>query len=137
MDIDFGKLVKNISEIKLKGGLFQKACTVIIIVCISILTIALVSKNLYVEIGAIVLIFLFAFILVMRLINFANKNPQAALLEGAQFLVHEQIQLAAKGIGEIPQIQENIVEGNPVIINDETIENAEQPDEQIQEVIDE
>jgi hypothetical protein len=52
---------------------------------------------------------IFDIVLVCLLIRFANKNPQAVILEGAEFLVHEQIQLAAKGItavSSIPLIEE-------------------------------
>src|SRR5664279_1278498 len=39
------------------------------------------------------------------LVSFADKNPQAALLEGAEFLLHEQITLGTKAQ---PQLQTDI-----------------------------
>lgn len=36
------------------------------------------------------------------LLHFANKNPAAALLEGAELLHWQQTELAAKGTGPIP-----------------------------------
>ena len=129
MNIDIGKLVKNVSQIKLKGGVFEKASRVIIVVSISIFGIAVLLGNIWVSSVAIGLIFIFAFVILWRLINFANKNPQAALLEGAEFLVHQQIQLAAKGIGEFPQIPNSLTEETPIVIDNKTQKEANKPDQ--------
>ena len=59
------------------------------------------------------LTFILTFVILWRLINFANKNPQAAIL-GAQFLVHEQIQLAAKGIPSLPNTIQYLKEDKPI-----------------------
>ena len=50
----------------------------------------------WVSVLALALLFLLSFPLLWRLINFAEKNPQAALFEGAEFLAHEQMQLGMK-----------------------------------------
>jgi hypothetical protein len=132
MNIDVGKLIKNVSQIKLKGGIFSKASTVIIVISICIFAIAALTKNLWVSVGAIALIFTLTFVILWRLINFANKNPQAAILEGAEFLVHEQIQLAAKGIGTISSSLSNVIEETPVLLDEESQKIAELPDEENQ-----
>ena len=128
MSIDVGKLIENVSKVKLKGGIFSKASTVLMVVSICILAIALLTRNIWVSCGAIALIFVLTFVILWRLINFANKNPQAAILEGAEFLVHEQIQLAAKGIPSIPQIISNLVEETPVITESGFEQLANEPD---------
>jgi hypothetical protein len=53
-------------------------------------------------VAALVMVFLLAFTMLWRLINFADRNPQAALLEGAEFLVHQQIVHATKTIPSLP-----------------------------------
>jgi hypothetical protein len=128
MNIDFGKMVKNVSQVKLKGGVFEKASRVIIIVSVCIFGIAALLGNIWVSCGAIGLIFIFAFVMLWRLINFANKNPQAALLEGAEFLVHQQIVMAAKGIGEFPKTPNSLTEDAPIVIDDKTQSEANKPD---------
>jgi len=45
---------------------------------------------------AIVLVLVFAFIMLWRVISFADRHPEAALLEGAEFLVHQQMMLGTK-----------------------------------------
>ena len=129
MGIDIGKLIKNVSQIKLKGGIFTKASIVIIIVSLCLFGIAFKTNNIWISCGTIGLIFILAFIILWRLINFANKNPQAAILEGAEFLIHEQIELAAKGISEIPKLSSDMTEDNPVVIDTEQIKLVNKPDE--------
>ncbi len=130
MNIDVGKLIANVSQIKLKGGIFTKASTLLIIACICIFGIAAITRNLWISAAAIGLIFILVFVMLWRLINFANKNPQAAILEGAEFLVHEQIQLAAKGITSIPQSFSTLMEETPIEVDVESLQLANQPDEE-------
>lgn len=129
MNVDIGKLINNVSQVKLKGGIFAKASIVIIIVAICMVGIAVPLGNIWVSCGAIGLVFILAFVILMRLITFANNNPQAAILEGAEFLVHEQIQMAAKGIKEIPNSLTSLTEDTPIKINSKTQKEADRPDE--------
>jgi hypothetical protein len=68
-----------------------------------------------------------------RLINFANDNPQAAILEGAEFLIHEQMELAAKGIPHLPNIPTLYMEDKPVQIEPEQLQSLNKPDENVGE----
>jgi hypothetical protein len=126
--MDFNQLISNVSKVKLQGGIFAKASAVVIIISICIASIATIAGNLWISCGAIVLIFFLAFTILWRLINFANKNPQAAILEGAEFLVHEQIQLAAKGLGNFPSLSTTLTEETPITTTETTIKAANQPD---------
>lgn len=45
--------------------------------------------------------FFLCFPMLWRLISFADKNPQAAILEGAEFLLHQQL---VQGSKDIPAI---------------------------------
>lgn len=56
----------------------------------------------WVSVLALVLVFTLCFALLWRLVSFADRNPQAALLEGAEFLVHEQIRLGMKSSPVLP-----------------------------------
>jgi hypothetical protein len=42
------------------------------------------------------------FPLLWRLVNFADRNPHAALFEGAQFLAHEKLVLGTKAHPILP-----------------------------------
>jgi membrane protein implicated in regulation of membrane protease activity len=125
MNFDIGKAIKNVSQIKLKGGIFQKASIVIIVISLCLFGVAALAGNFWISIIALVLIFTLAFVTLWRLLNFANKNPQAAILEGAEFLLHEQIKLAAKGVGQIPDNLSLLIEETSTNVNQQI---ANQPD---------
>lgn len=129
MNIDIGELVNNVSKVTLKGGIFAKTCSVLIIVAISMLGISFFAKNIWISGISIFLIFFLTLVILWRLINFANKNPQAAILEGAQFLVHEQIQLAAKGIPSLPNTIQYLKEDKPIELKDNIEAESNKPDE--------
>ncbi len=127
MNLDISKLIKNVTKVKLGGGIFGKTCTVIMVIAVTFGGIAWIANNLWVCILAIVLIAIIAFVLLWRLISFADKNPQALILEGAEFLVHQQIELAAKGIPSIPK-NSNIIPATPINITELLKEQSNQPD---------
>lgn len=128
MNLDFGKLIKSVSKVKLGGGIFGKTCTVIMVITITFGFISWITGNLWVCVGAMVLIFIMAFVLLWRLINYANKNPQAVILEGAEFLVHQQIELASKGVPSIPI--KDVTTETPLKITEEIKALADKPDSQ-------
>ena len=127
MNIDFGKLIKSVTKVKLNGGIFGKTCTVLMVIAVTFFGIVWIANNIWVCVLAISLVSIMAFILLWRLINFANKNPQAVILEGAEFLIHQQIELAAKGIPSLP-IPVNMTQANPLIITEVNKAQINQPD---------
>src|SRR5438093_13589156 len=104
MPLDFSKMLKHVSKVKLRGGVVGKVSMVLIVLCGTIGGLAAVSKNDWVIGGSIVAIILVVFRILCRLIDFAKAHPQAALMEGAEFLVHEQLTIAQKGSPETPVI---------------------------------
>jgi hypothetical protein len=98
----FLKGIQNISKVKLHGGLVGKVSIVLIIFCLSLCGLAFWIKNLELTWGVIIIVALVVFTLLWRVIRFAEKNPQAALLEGAEFLVHERLVYGAKNDPDIP-----------------------------------
>lgn len=79
-----------------------KVCTVLIVIAAAMAVIAWAVHMVWVSVLALALLFLLSFPLLWRLINFAEKNPQAALFEGAEFLAHEQMQLGMKTTPVLP-----------------------------------
>lgn len=96
MDFDLAKAFRNAANIKLPGGVVGKVCTVLTVTTICIAGLGMLSRNEWIMAAGIGAIGLIVFPLLWRVINFADRNPQAALLEGAQFLVHQQMVLGTK-----------------------------------------
>ncbi|AOI64538.1 hypothetical protein WS51_12675 [Burkholderia territorii] len=87
--------------------------------------------NVWIAGGAMGLTFLLAFVMLWRLIDFADRNPKAALLEGAEFVLHEQIVHASKANPRIPEAEIVKVQPEPLpaALDDPAI--ASVPDEEV------
>jgi hypothetical protein len=97
-------LTESLTKITLPGGVVGKMSRVLICVAGFLAFIAYMGTNPWVQGSAVLTILILVLVLGWRLITFAENHPQAALMEGAELLLHEQMQLAAKGQPEIPFI---------------------------------
>jgi hypothetical protein len=90
------------SVIRLGSGLLGKSAIVIgfLIICVGIALFRL-HNDLYIF-GALVFGAVVFFAWFIPIIRFADKHPDAALLEGAQWAQHQRDQLAAKGMASLP-----------------------------------
>jgi hypothetical protein len=95
-------MLANVSKVKLKGGVVGKVSVVLIVVSLSMAVIAWSVKVPWISAAALGAVFVLSLTMLWRLISFADKNPQAALLEGAEFLRHEELKLGMKGQPQLP-----------------------------------
>jgi hypothetical protein len=114
MPTDWTDLLANVAKIKLSGGLVGKVCTVIMVVVVAIAAIVVAVRIEWLAIVALVLIFVLAFTLLWRLMNFAEKNPQAALLDGAEFIAHARLQRGTKSRPTIP-MEDPVIQPVPTL----------------------
>lgn len=77
---------------------------------------------------AIAALFIIVIVAVLRLIHFAEKRPEVAILEGAEFLRYQQIELAQKGIGALPASPPVSSDGSDALPSPRDIEVAMLPD---------
>jgi hypothetical protein len=89
MGFDFGKLVENVSQVRLKGGICKTStwATIITVVCITIMAVS--SGEVWLNCLSILLVAGFVLSTMFCLLDFAKKHPQAAILDGAEFLYYE------------------------------------------------
>jgi hypothetical protein len=130
MEFDLDKILNKVSAIKLPGGVVGKVCIVLVIASICIGVLAGISKNEWILGAGIAAIFLLAFPMLWRLISFADRNPQAALLEGAEFLLHTQMVMGSKNNPIIPLEAETITEERPAHLPAEERLQLDEPEEQ-------
>lgn len=129
MQFDVERILDNASKVKLKGGVVGKVSVVLIIAALSMAAISWSVKIPWISVLALILIFLLCFVMIWRLISFADKNPQAALLEGAEFLVHEKLLLGSKNDRIINVNQNDKTLAEPINESETERENALKPDE--------
>ena len=127
---DLDKILERVSKVKLTGGLVGRVCTVVLVSCVVIGVLGALSRNEWVMGGVVVAILIIVFPMLWRVISFAEKNPQVAILDGAQFLKHEQLVLASKGVPEITVVPEAQVQEHPALPSPEQLAAANRPDEQ-------
>ncbi|MGD0262387.1 MAG: hypothetical protein ABSD29_21700 [Verrucomicrobiota bacterium] len=129
------QLFEGISKVKLRGGVVGKVSIVLICVSISMAIIAWSVSMVWVSVLALILVFTLCFPLLWRLVSFADHNPQAALLEGAEFLVHEQMRLGMKSLPILPDSGAlPLPAPKPVVIED--AQTAALPDSEASRVAD-
>lgn len=123
--------INGLSKVTLRGGVVGKVTFAVVFTSLAIAAISWSVANVWISAAALCMVFILAFVMLWRLISFADRHPQAALLEGAEFLVHEQIVHATKSLSSLPaqlieQVQPEVIEGpsaDPQL--------AQQPDEEL------
>ena len=122
LPFNLDRAIEGLSKVTLRGGVVGKVTFAVVFVAIALAAIAWSVRNVWLSAAALGMVFILALIMLWRLINFADRHPQAALLEGAEFLVHEQIVHAAKSLPIITvsateQVQPELVEGQAADAN--------------------
>lgn len=97
------KLAESISKVRLRGGVVGKVSIMIMLVAPSMAAISWSVSSVWISAAALVLVFTLTLVAVLKMIGFARENPQAALYEGAEFLVHERMKM---GMKDLPELRE-------------------------------
>ena len=124
--LDINKAIDKLKHIKLHGGIVGKTTTLLIVLSLVIGSVCFVVKNQdYIIILLLVLLGL-VFYGMKRCFDFAEKNPQAAIMEGAEFLIHEQIMQGNKDTPLIEVQNAEMELDHPVETS--LLGNVEEPD---------
>jgi hypothetical protein len=102
--LDISAMFSKISNVRLRGGVVGKVSTVLISVCAASAIISWSVRLWWISLIAIVGLLGLCYRMLNRLIDFADKNPHAALFEGAEFLAHERLQLGTKAVPELSAV---------------------------------
>jgi hypothetical protein len=80
-----------IPKIKLPTGTVGKICMMLIAVALAIAAISVSAHDKWIALAALILLTGIVLVLGNKIIDFADKHPDAALLEGKHFLDYAQI----------------------------------------------
>ena len=125
---DLNSIAHTISGLKLKGGLSGKICHVLIFVALAMAAIAWSVQVIWVAVLSLSMIFVLTMVMLWRLINLADKNPQSALMEGAEFLVHEQLQFGTKQQPQMHITKNDMAEAGPLQLSSVDLKTLNQPE---------
>ena len=126
--IDLRSILDTASKITLPGGVVGKVCKVLIFIALAFAAIAWSVKVVWVSMAALGMLFLLCFVILWRLVSFADRNPQAAILEGAEFIMHEQLRLGTKANPQLPSAEGDFIEATPVTLSPEERATIQEPD---------
>ena len=122
---NFEKALESIKTIKLKGGIFDKTTTLLIVLCLCVATVCVSTSMWQITLILMLPLMLMIFYAFKRCIDFAEKNPYAAIMDGAELLVHEKILHGKKGQDEIPMLK--ATEDHEVPMIDHAVITKEDP----------
>jgi len=98
------QLTEGTAKVKLPGGIVGKASYVLIAFCVALASIAVAIRSPGIGYAAIGTLAVIVPAIIWRLIRFAERHPAPAILEGAEYIAYQQIQLAQKNVGELPPL---------------------------------
>jgi hypothetical protein len=122
------KTLGQLSNVRLHGGVVGKVSLAVIVGSCALGAIGVATHNPWVQGACVLGILGLATPLLWRLIGFARANPEAALLEGAEFLVHTQLTLASKNQPEFTDpdalvvLEEHTPDSSPVEVDGPDVE---------------
>ena len=122
----FSQLTHCASKVSLKGGVVNKICRVLIVLIIGISAVLCFNKNIWLSATGILGLFSVVSYFLWKLCSLAEKNPQVALMDGVEYLIHEQLTTQMKNAPSANWVpSENRLAGR---IDQELIQNANNPD---------
>jgi hypothetical protein len=110
--------IEKLSKVRLRGGVVGKIATVLVMACPSIAAVAWAAHNVWISLICVLLLFALCFPLLWRLVTFAERNPYAALFEGAELLAHERLRLGTKETPILPSTPPRPPDNVPPSIED-------------------
>lgn len=113
---------------KLPGGIVGKTCYVLMAVCGALAAIVASIRTEAVGFVAIAALLVIVIWGLRRAFQFADANPDVALMEGAEIIAYRRMQLAQKGLGNLPDVTPVSPEGADMLPSPHDIEVAMLPD---------
>lgn len=113
---------------KLPGGIVGKTCYVLMAVCGALAAIVASIRTEAIGFAAIVALLVLVIWGLRRAFQYADANPDVALMEGAEIIAYRRLQLAQKGVGNLPDAPPVSPEGAETLPSPQDIEVALLPD---------
>lgn len=102
--MSFDKALESLRAVNLRGGVFGKTALLLMVLSICVAAVCIKSDIWWLQLGLMLPLMGIVLYALKRVLDFAEKNPQAAIMDGAELLVHERIVHARKGIEAFPSL---------------------------------
>ncbi len=94
--MDLLKQIDQLKSIKLSGGVFGKTTTLMVVLTICLSVISIKIELWWITLVLMLPVMGIVFYSLKRILDFVEKNPQAAIMEGAELLIYEKLNYAHK-----------------------------------------
>lgn len=126
--MDIPEALESLKSINLRGGIFGKTTTLLVVLCVCVsATICIASPVWWIVLVLMIPLMAMVFYALKRCLDFAEKNPQAAIMEGAELLVHEKLMFAQKHQTEDPMLQPTVFDHTPPELSPEEVISPDPP----------
>ena len=98
------KVLETVKSIRLTGGIFGRTILLLVVLCVSMAVVSINIDIWWFSLTFMVLMFGLSTYVLKRCLDFAERNPQAAIMESADFLVHEKIVHGIKGERDVSSL---------------------------------
>ena len=119
--MDISNALERLKAINLKGGIFGKTTTLLIVLCVCVTSVIIAAGVWWMALVLILPLMAMVFYSLRRCFDFAEQNPHAAIMDGAELLVHEKLLFAQKNPTEDPLLEATIVDHTPPEIEFEEV----------------
>jgi hypothetical protein len=102
--MSFDKALESLKTVNLRGGIFGKTALLLIVLSICVAAVCIKTDIWWLQIGLMLPLMGIVLYALKRVLDFAERNPQAAIMDGAELLVHERIVHARKGVEMLPPV---------------------------------
>ena len=99
------KALETLKSVKLTGGIFGKTTLLLIVLCICVAAVCVRTGNLWLSLVLMAPLMGLVFYALKRCLDFAEANPYAAIMDGAELLVRERLIHGQKGQEALPTLE--------------------------------
>jgi hypothetical protein len=114
------KLMRSVQLVNVRGGIFGKTTVLLIVLCICVAAVSIKAGVWWLSLALMLPLMALMVYAIKRVFDFAERHPQAAIMDGAQFLIHERIVHARKGVEILPSLEPSLDHDLPPITGPDT-----------------
>jgi hypothetical protein len=107
--------IRILAALRPRGGIFTTTIYLLIVLSVCVTVIGVVLKLWWLILALMAPLFALVFYVMRRLFNFTDKNPLAAVMEGAQLLQLEEMRQGKKGQEDLSASPSTIEHEAPTI----------------------
>lgn len=133
--MDIPKALERLKSINFKGGIFGKTTIILVVLCICVSAVCIATGVWWMALVLILPLMAMVFYTIRRCFDFAENHPEAAIMEGAEFLMHERLLFAQKHQTEDPHLLSTVIDHSPPELSPAEITAPDPPPDDADDIL--